>query len=525
MRIVSQKEMKELEAKTIKEFGFTEDLIIENVGIRGSDYLLENYLKKFSGEIVFLLGNGSNGADGLAIARHLVRVGIKVTAFSLFSKKECTEEFNRQLKLAQSFGVKTFNYSGVDELSSFFGEAKELLVIDAIFGTGLSLPLPNFLYDVIKLVNDMSNITVAIDIPTGVVCDTGAIQGNAIDADVTLAIALPKLGHYISHGAKLSGKVEVLDVGFPKELLKQGDKFLLQIEDVIDTASKRSKFSHKNSFGHTLVVGGSHGLTGALALTTNSCLRVGTGLVTGVTWEKQYHEFVARVAPEIMTGLIPQDESKWNDLVKELEKYDSVVVGPGLGRTSKSRKIVLEILNNFAGPVVLDADAINVLNLKEDSKIFALRNAPTVLTPHFGEFARFTGAKMPDLLARPVDYLRSLVEEIHCSVILKGPCTYLGFSSGAVYFNYFPNDGMAKAGAGDVLAGIIGGLLSQELNKEVGSLFKEYKTFDRVVALGVLIHSRAGIKAAGKYGPRSMSAGSIINCLQDAFMELEQNRS
>lgn len=524
MRIVSQKEMKELEVKTIKEFGFREELIIENVGLRGADYIRTNCLKDFSGEIVVLLGSGSNGADGLAIARHLVRVGFKVTGFTLFPKKDCSDEFNNQLKLAQSFGVKIFNYSGMEELSSFFNEARKLLVIDAIFGTGLRLPLPNFLYDVIKLVNDLADTTIALDIPTGVVCDTGAIQGNAIDADVTLAIALPKLGHYISHGARLSGKVEVLDVGFPKELLKAGDKFLLQIEDVIDTASKRSKFSHKNNFGHTLVVGGSHGLTGALALTTGACLRVGTGLVTGVTWEKQYHEYLVRVSPEIMTGLIPQDESKWSELVKELEKYDSVVIGPGLGRTPKSRKIVLEILNNFAGPVVLDADAINVLNLKEDRGIFSMRNAPTVLTPHFGEFARFTGAKMADLLARPVDHLRSLVETINCSVILKGPCTYLGFSSGGVYFNYFPNDGMAKAGAGDVLSGIIGGLLGQELNKESGSLLKEYKTFDRVVALGVLIHSRAGFHAAKSHGPRSMSAGTIINCLQDAFLELEQNR-
>jgi NAD(P)H-hydrate epimerase len=184
--------------------------------------------------------------------------------------------------------------------------------------------------------------------------------------------------------------------------------------------------------------------------------------------------------------------------------------------------LVIEVLNNFNGPVVLDADAINVLSLKEDHNIFAMRNAPTVLTPHYGEFSRFTGANIKSVLEKPIDHLRELVEAINCSVILKGPCTFLGSTNGNIYFNYFPNDGMAKAGSGDVLAGIIGGLFSQNFShKESNSLSKEYNTFDKITSMGVIVHSLAGKHAAKKFGVRSMTALSIIESLPEAFLELE----
>lgn len=523
MRIVSHKEMQEIEKKSFSQFHFNESLIIENVGIRGADYLQENYLKDFVGEIVVLVGAGSNGADGLSIARHLKKFDHSIRAFLMFPIKEFSKDLTIQLQLAESYGVKVSQYRNTDELESYLSHAPNTVVIDAIFGTGLRLPLPNFLYDVIKLVNDISSLTVAVDIPTGVMCDTGAVQGNAINAQVTLAIALPKIGHYVHNGAKFSGHVEVLEVGFPKELLLKGDKFLLTPALVSQYAKTRNKFSHKNNFGHTLLIGGSHGMTGALCMAALASLKVGTGLATAVTWEKYYPELAAKVSPEIMTGFIPNDESKWTPLIKDLDKYSSIVIGPGLGKSSKTRKIVLEILNNFNGPVILDADAINVLKIAEDSKIFSMRSAPVLLTPHFGEFSRFAGIGVEQLIERPIDYLRLMVEKLHCSVILKGSCSYLGFSSGDVSINYYPNDGMAKAGSGDVLAGVLGGLMAQVLlKKENRSLYDEYTLFDKTVALGVMVHTLSGFSAAKKFGVRSMTAMSLIDCMQDAFDILEK---
>ncbi len=522
MRIVNQQEMREIESLAQKEYHFSETLVIENVGVRGADYLHSHFLTDFNHEVVILVGNGSNGADGLAIARHLMKYHHRVRAFMLFNKKEWSKELSNQVEMAQAYGVKIQPMGHLQELESYFTQNPEAYVIDAIFGTGVRLPLPNFLYDVIKMVNDQAHHIVAIDIPTGVLCDTGGIQGNAIKADHTLAIALPKMGHYISEGAKLSGEVVTLDVGFPTELTAKGDKFLLEPGHFQTTTNKRSKFAHKNNFGHTLIIGGTFGLTGALHLSAQAALRVGTGLVTAVTWEKYYSELTSRILPEIMTGFVPKDETRWPGEIKNLTKYDAIVVGPGLGRSDRARRLVIEVLNNFPGPVVLDADALNVLSLKEDHRIFAMRNAPTVLTPHYGEFARFTNTNIQNVLERPVKSLRELVETINCSVILKGPCTFVGSTNGSIYFNYFPNDGMAKAGSGDVLAGIIGGLFGQHFShKDSKSLVRDYKTFDRITAMGVMVHSLAGKHAREKHGVRSMSASSLIESLKEAFTELE----
>jgi NAD(P)H-hydrate epimerase len=184
--------------------------------------------------------------------------------------------------------------------------------------------------------------------------------------------------------------------------------------------------------------------------------------------------------------------------------------------------LVLEILNNFSGPVVLDADAINVLTLKEDASVFTLRNAPTLMTPHFGEFSRFAGISIPDVNKEPFRYLREVIEEINCSVILKGPCTYLAFTNGKTYFNYAPNDGMATGGVGDVLAGILGGLIGQEANlKRRDSLYNIYENLNRTILMGIMIHTMAGKSAAEKYGVRPMTATSLIEVFPEAFKSLD----
>jgi len=525
MRVVDTREMKEIEQIAQKEFHFNEDLIVENVGRSGARAILDLLSgSDDSGEVIFLIGKGNNGADGLSIARHLTTQGIASRAFMLFAKSEWTEECKKQADIARAFGVKINQIDDINSLTEFCAQLPgNLIFVDAIFGTGVHLPLSNFLYEVIEYTNSHASFIISIDIPSGVEGDTGLIQGKAINADETLAIALPKLGYYVADGSKLVGNVNVLDVGFPSQLLETGNKFLLSVEDVIDPASKRDKFADKKVFGHSLVIGGSHGLTGALVLASQAALKVGAGLVTAATWEPQYKEFMDRIIPEVMTGYVPLDTAMWPRLIRDLNKYSSIVIGPGLAKSTRARRLVLEVLNNFDGPVVLDADAINVLSLKEDSKVFSMRNAPTVLTPHFGEFCSFCDIQYEDLERKPVHYLQQLVEQINCNVILKGPCTYMGFTDGSVCFNYYPNDGMATGGVGDVLAGILGGLLSQDTNlKEKGTLTSRYESFNQTIALSVLIHSLSGHFAAQKQGVRSMTAQTLVDTFPEAFKELDK---
>ncbi len=526
MRIVTPQEMKELEAISREKYQFDDKLIIENVGLIGAERIVQKLgddLK--SCELIFFIGNGNNGADGLSIARHIMKFGVKPCAFLLFDEKQSSIEHAYQLRKARAFGVKVYMATDVSDVESYFSQvASPKVVVDAIFGTGVRFPLPQHLYEVINLINHESSYTISLDIPTGVEGEHGAAFGNAVQADMTLAVALPKLGYYQGEGAKLLGEIELIEIGFPRELTSVGgDKFLLSKADISKEDGPRNKFGDKKIFGHTLVIGGSHGLTGAPVMAATSALKVGAGLVTACTWEPQYHEMMFRLIPEIMTGYIPNDQGKWTKVLQDLDRYDSIVIGPGLARSTRSRKVVLEILNNFSGPVVLDADAINVLSMKEDSSVFAMRNAPTVLTPHMGEFSRFSGYSMEEVNRRPFQHLREVIERINCSVILKGPCTYLGLTNGKTYFNFSPNDGMATGGVGDVLAGIMGGLLSQEANlKKRDSLYNIYENMNRTILKAVMIHTEAGKFAVAKHGVRSMTATSLIEFFPDAFKSIEE---
>lgn len=527
MRVVTQEEMKEIERNAAEKYFFKESLVVENVGVQGAEYLYQNLLSRYpDSEIIFLIGKGNNGADGLSIARHLINKGLSLRAFTFFSEEECSKECLHQIKLAKAFGIRISHLNSVDQLEAYVTQVRsDFIFIDAIYGTGVRLPLSNLMYDVINFVNTHSAFTVAVDIPSGVVGNTGMIQGNAIKADMTLSISLPKIGYYMADGARLVGEIINLEVGFPRNLLYEtGDKFLLDLHHTIEKASKRNKFGDKKIFGHTLVIGGSHGLTGALTLASQAALKVGAGLVTGVTWESQYQDFLSRLIPEIMTGYIPLDQALWPKLIQELDtKYDSIVIGPGLARSARARRIVLEIIANYSGPLVIDADAINVLSLKEDREILSRRNAPTVLTPHFGEFAHFCNIDIDDLQQKPLYYLSELIEQINCSVILKGPCTFIGSPNGKTFINFVPNDGMATGGSGDVLAGILGGLLGQNPDlKEKHSLYDTYESFDKVVGLSVLIHSLSGHHAAIDLGVRTMSAMSLVDKLPKAFADIDK---
>jgi hydroxyethylthiazole kinase-like uncharacterized protein yjeF len=525
MKIVTQGEMKELEKLAQTKFLFPEKLIIENVALMAAKAIVDKLGDDLHfGEIIFLIGKGNNGGTGLAVARHLVSMGFEARAFVLFDEKSHSAEVKDQLQISKAYGVRISFIDEMQGLEAYFQQNNSpKIIIDAIFGTGVRLPLSNFIYDVIHFVNQEKSFTISLDIPTGVEGDSGLIQGNAINADLTLAVALPKLGYYQGDGPRYVGEVQVISSGLPKNLIEDGgDKFLVDENIKNDLPPARNKFGDKKLFGHTLVIGGSHGLTGALVMTSMAALKVGAGLVTAATWEPQYQEFISRLIPEVMTGYIPLDQAKWGRLLKDLNRYDSIVIGPGLAKSNRARMLVLEILNNFTGPVVLDADAINVLSLKEDGEVFRLRNAPTLLTPHFGEFSRFAGVAIEEVQKAPYFHLKEVIDVINCSVILKGPCTYLGFPNGKTFFNFSPNDGMATGGVGDVLAGILGGLIGQEANlKKRDSLYNIYENLNRTILLGVLIHTWSGKFAAEKLGVRPMTATSLIEAFPEAFKALD----
>ncbi|HAZ12618.1 MAG: hypothetical protein A2X86_11530 [Bdellovibrionales bacterium GWA2_49_15] len=533
MRVVTIKEMKEIETKTFNEYGLSEDFIIENVGIAGAHFLIELIKQEPTNfnletlEFIFLIGRGNNGSDGLSMARHLTSFGLRPRAFLVFPDGPFSPEARRQIDLAKKFGVKVTPLLEGEQLSSYFEiSASNHIVIDAIFGTGTRFPLGERMRELFDVVNEHSQFTISVDICSGVHADTGDISGGAIRSNITLAIGLPKPGHYLSEGGRFSGDTRILTVGFPEqELEKNGDLFTLDKRSVQKyCAVKRNAFAHKNTFGHTMLIGGSFGLTGALSLGSMAALGSGAGLVTAATWASAYPELLTRLSPTIMSALIPETESEVKSTVEnDLSKFTVAVCGSGMGRSELTRVTVLNLLSAFKGPVVLDADAINVLNFKEDMGHIRERSFPTILTPHIGEFARFIGIDTKGLLMRPLEYLREVVDALGAIVVLKDACTLIGDPKGQFLIHYRPNDGLAKGGSGDILAGLIGGLLSQEFATSKGE-FREHLQAKalRATALGVYLHAEAGYLAAKKYGARSMSAENIIECFPEAFELLEK---
>lgn len=524
MRIVNNREMQNIESKTFEDFGFSEQLVVENVGIRTADFIdSEVLVGEDYGELVAMIGKGNNGADTLATARHLVNYGYTVRAFMLFPAEELSEEAKKQAMLAEKYGVRLTKLSRVEELESYFSQTQDrFFIMDGILGSGFKGPLSNYLFDIVSCINQWSDLTVSIDIPSGIETNTGKAFPEAVNADYTMAIGLPKIGFYIGNGPQHVGDICTVNAGFPQMTLEGGDKFLLTPEVIQNFIPRRDKFAHKNTYGHTLVIAGSPGLSGAASLAAQAALKVGSGLVTAVTWKDSYYELVSRMPAEIMCGLIPSDEREILEEIRSFDDYRTIIIGPGLGISERSRDVVIKVLNHFSGAVVVDADAIKLLDLNKDLELLSHRKGPTILTPHIGEFAQLIGVDKNVILEEPITQLRKTIDKTNAAIVLKSSSTFLGFPNNEIFINHLPNDGMATGGTGDVLAGILGGLLSQ-MNKTPKSsgIFENKSAIFHTLCLGVSLHSLAGQFAAKEHGVRSMSAGSIIEFLNQAIKHLE----
>lgn len=531
MRIVTPKEMRKIEEKTSEEYKFDESKIIENVGLEAAYWFEKKFLKNNNDVIsfIFLLGKGNNGADGLAIARHLMNKfpqKVKVMAFSLFSVTETSVEFQKQLAMAEAFGLRLTQIQSVDAISAYmFHIVGEPIIVDAMFGSGIRLPLANNIYDVIRFINENAKTVVAIDIPTGVEGESGKTAGSATTATYTLAIGAAKLGCFIADGVAHSGEIHLIEAGFPYKLFLEGDKFHINPKSFSQNFFRRSKYAHKNSNGHTLVIGGSTGLTGALILATQSALRIGSGLVTAATWEKNHLEYLVRQVPEIMSTVIPTDDTSWAELADKISRFDSIVVGPGLGLDDRVKTLLRIILTKYKGPLVIDADAIKKLDLPEDANLIANRQAPTILTPHLGEFAEITKKTKEEVYKNSILNLRELVYKTGAIIILKGPCTTVALPSGKIFFNFSPNEAMATGGTGDVLAGILGGLLAQVYAKNRGQTDSSGsippEVAEQIALMAVGLHSEAGKLAKTNMGTRSMNASNLMDNFTAAFSSFE----
>ncbi len=538
MKVVTSEEMRGIDVKTIEDYGVPSVVLMEKAGLAVTSKIKEIFGQK---RILLIAGSGNNGGDGFVVARNLYKEGWDVQVFLTSKPDDLKDDAFLQYKIAKKFGV---TFSPVKELLTNYSSmvTKHSIFVDALLGTGLSKKITGTLSEVIRLVNKSNKPIISIDIPSGISSDSGQIMGEAIKADYTVTFGLPKRGHLLYPGTLYTGKLFIEDIGFPGKLLRSDNLKVewLMKERVSLLIPGRQKYSHKGDYGHVLIVAGSREKTGAAFMTARACLRSGAGLVTIGVPESLADIFQTRVTEEMTLILPDRGDGTLAEKASEVilnflnKKADIIAIGPGIGVSADTGKIIRTLIEHSRSSLLVDADGIN--SLQGEITIFSKSKAPIILTPHPGEMARLLlrsavstkqsaappmppprrgrmkeGVKAPisELLTKieqdRINTAISFVKKTRTHLVLKGVPTIIAEPNGNAYINSTGNPGMATAGTGDVLTGMISGFLSQGL-----------KPLDASV-LGVYMHGLAGDIAATEKGMHSLISTDITEKLPAAF--------
>ena len=499
--------MKLLDQNTSGYFKVPELVLMEQAAMhfvwRLCDVLKETISKENVKGIVFC-GVGNNGADGIAIARLLNQKGIYTEAC------EVNELRKEKSKLSASYQVQkeiyqAYHYPLIGIKPEGFDEEYDF-IIDAVFGIGLSRPLDESYIDIIRMMNLIKGVKIAVDIPSGINADDGQMMGNAVKCDHTITFSFGKIGQYLWPGCEYAGKIHVVDMGITEAswLEKKPSMACLEKSD-FKLLPKRPAHSNKGTFGKLLVIAGSVNMAGAAIFAAKAAYRCGVGLVKVFTQEAN-RNIIQQTIPEALVSTYSESLDK-EKLIADIQWADAIVIGPGLGQSALAKAMV-EIVRTAAGvPVVWDADGINILS--ENTDDLMLPHTEYILTPHIGEFSRLVKKSIPwiqeHLIESAIDFARTY--DVIC--VLKDFRTVSANPYGTSYLNLSGNNGMATGGSGDVLAGVIGALLSQGVNGIEAS------------AIGAYIHGLAVDTAREKMGTHSIMASDIIDALKDVWKGID----
>ncbi len=513
MRICSSAEMRELDRIAEDDYGISASILMENAGRAAAQILLETYPHAGSAtEILVFAGKGNNAGDAFVVARRLISLDRRVRVFHFEDTDRFRGPVKENFEILRRMKARMTCIESVSDLEAFFAQGSgPFTVVDGILGTGLKGGLEGLLADVVEVINAQHcSEVVALDIPSGVSGDTGVVVSKSIQATLTISFGFPKLGHFLPPGAGRRGDLINVDICLPPKFRKEGSTFLLMKAPLANLLQERDRYGHKNSFGHTLLIGGSPGRLGAIAMSASACHKMGTGLVTVGTWEENFDALVNKLPNETMAAPLRFNGKTLSQEYRQFaESFTSIVVGPGMGLRPEGVSLLKELISGYAGPLVIDADGLNLIAEHDLHEMLRHRRAPTVLTPHPGEMARILGVTKESVTQDPIAAIRAAVERTHAVVLLKGAATLMSSPNEELYLNHYPNDGMATAGSGDVLAGMIGGLLGQKMPPFLAT------------QLGVYLHSLAGDFAARVHGHRSMTAPDIIENIGNAIKDIK----
>lgn len=499
MKILPIDKIREADAYTIKNEPIESIDLMERAALACYEWL-RPFLKKNT-KVKIVCGPGNNGGDGLAIARMLAEDEINVAVWILnFTDKRSADFKVNQERLYRIGSVDIIEISDVAKLPEI---EDEVVIVDAIFGSGLSKPIKGFVAELIEKINASSAVCVAIDIPSGLNADDNTKDAIIIKANYTLSFEFPKYAFFFAENHEYVGDWHVLPIGLHGGFVEEIDvkNYLTTALTAVDLIKERSKFSHKGNYGHALLIAGSNAKMGAAVLASKACLRSGVGLLTTHISFKGNH-ILQTAVPEAMLSL--DRFENYISEVPELATYNAIGVGPGIGMEEQSHNAIKVLIQNAKVPLVFDADALNIL--AENKTWFGFLQPNAIITPHPKEFDRIAGSSDNDFdrLQLALDF----AVKYQVIVVLKGAHTAVCSPQGNCYFNSTGNPGMATGGSGDVLTGVILGLLAQS-----------YSALDACI-LAVFIHGLAGDLALKKRGHEALIAGDIIDYLGKAFKKL-----
>jgi NAD(P)H-hydrate epimerase len=501
--VVTAEEMRAIDKRAVSELGIPSLVLMENAGVAVVRELEQEFGGLEGKRCLILVGRGNNGGDGLVIARHLLNRHVKVKVFLIAEERELSQDCRFNLEIFRRLEGEIHSLSEPVLSKLKINLALNDLVIDALVGTGFSSEQKGVLPEVIEIVNNCRTPVVSVDVPSGVDPTTGAVQGDAVRATLTVALGFLKTGLLLYPGREHCGKLRVVDIGIPTSLAG-GIKRRLTTGQITRELPVRPGWGHKGTFGHCLVVAGSKPMTGAAYLTSHALLRAGAGLVTLAVPESIRDQFPPSeviTVPVSESGAGCFGASSIEQLLKNMEKKDVLVIGPGLGSDPELADVVRALLENWQGPLVLDADGLNQIRdrawlqeLPEETR------RKWVFTPHPGELARLLKKSAAEINANRMETAWTAYQELGVNLVLKGAPT-ISAGSGRMYINSTGNPAMGTAGMGDVLTGIIGGLLAQGMEPFLAA------------AAGVYVHGKAGDYLSRKYGDRGIIASDMLEVI------------
>lgn len=503
MKVLNSQQTRELEQAAV-DAGVSYLELMENAGSAAARFLCRKYHVEHK-RVVILCGKGNNGGDGYVAARRLAKEGAQVSVI-LVEGLPKTEIAAHMLALIRDVDIRIVMKEDMEAVRRLIMAAD--FIVDAIYGIGFHGSVPESMHEIFDLVGRAGADVIAFDIPSGVICDTGAVEGDCIKAKYTVTFSTLKTGHLLFPAKEYCGELYTASVGIPSQLIKKQpcSMYVTEEETIADLFRPRKEETNKGTYGTLLMYCGSEGMVGAAVMAASAAYRTGVGLVHMAIPRELYPIAANHLVEPVYILLDPGAET--GQLRGSFQKATAILAGCGLGSSRQAKESIHFLLRESSVPIVLDADGINLV--AEHIDILKTAKVPIVMTPHPGEMARLMGTTVKDVQAHRLEYAKKFAAQYQVVLVLKGSGTMVAHPNGTVCYNPTGNPGMAVGGSGDVLAGMIASLLAQGHDAYLSAVG------------GVYLHGMAGDLCAKRFSQRAMLPTDIIGQLPELFLQFEQ---